>query len=207
MKNKWLEKRVADILKKGGSPFKPFKHIIREVLREHRDFDLLRNRKIVELGPGDNFTLIEYLSHFADVEAAGLSYALKNKPGYLTEEYICEYLASKKKNSSDLIYSRKVMEEHSFEAPLLLKTDIYKRLIAEGPSDDLWMHYPGSRLYIIRCYKEVRRVLKTGGIIISHVGNRAKAGFHDDHFEEETGLQMVISYPFRFLGQIWVFRK
>jgi hypothetical protein len=206
VKNKKLEKRVMKILKEHAGPFKPFKQIIREILREFRDFDLLHHRRIIELGPGDNFTLIEYLSRFADVEAAGLSHALQNKPMYLKEAYIYDYLVSKKKNSCDLIYSRHVMEEHSFEAPLLLKTDIYKRLIKEGASDDLWLHYPGSRLYIIRCYKEVSRVLKTGGIIISHIGNRFKAGFHEG-IEKETGLQQVISYPFRLFGQIWVFRK
>lgn len=194
------------MLKENGNVFKSFKHIIREILREHRDFDLLRSRRIVELGPGDNFTFIEYLSRFADVEAAGLTHALQNKPGYLKEEYIYDYLVSKKENSIDLIYSRQVMEEHSFEAPLLLKTDIYKKLIKEGPSEDLWLEYPGSRLYIIRCYKEARRVLKTGGIIISHIGNRLKAGFHEN-IDKETGLQEVLSYPFRLRGQMWVFRK
>ncbi|MBN2534967.1 MAG: hypothetical protein JXB88_18945 [Spirochaetales bacterium] len=206
MKNKILEKLLTGILKEAGSSFKPFKHIIREILREHRDFDLLRSRKIIELGPGDNFTLIEYLSRFAEVEAAGLSHALACKPGYLKEEYIYDYLASKKQNSSDLIYSRRLMEEHSLEAPLLLKTDIYKRLLSEGPSDDLWLQYPGSRLYLIRCYKEARRVLKTGGIIISHVGNRFKADFHES-IEKEAGLKKVIFYSFRLMGQMWVFRK
>jgi hypothetical protein len=207
VKNKNLEKRIKKILKESGTQFKPFRHIIREIIREYRDFDLLRNRKIIELGPGDNFTLITFLSQFTSVEAAGLSISGGTKPVFLKEDYIFEYLASKRNNSCDLIYSRHVMEEHSFDAPLLLQTRSYQRLIAEGPSDDLWEHYPGSRLYIIRCYKEMTRVLKTGGIIISHVGNRFKAGFHDHTISEDTGLKKVISYPVRVLGQIWVYRK
>ena len=207
MKNKRLELKVKKILEDSGQQFRPYKYIIREIIREHRDFDLLKDRKIIELGPGDNFTLINYLSQFTYVEAAGLSFALQNKPKYLREEYIYDYLASKKNNSVDLIYSRIVMEEHSFEAPLLLQSDAYKRLMTEGPSHDLWMQYPGSLQYIMSCYKEMRRVLKTGGIIISHVGNRLKSRFHNSHFEQETGLHMVISYPIRLFGQMWVYRK
>lgn len=207
MKNRRLELKIKKILKDSGKHFRPYKFIIREIIREHKDFDLLKNRKIIELGPGDNFTLINYLSQYTFVEAAGLSFALQNKPKYLREEYIHDYLASKKANSVDLIYSRIVMEEHSFEAPLLLQSDIYKRLMTEGPSHNLWMQYPGSLQYIMNCYKEIQRVLKTGGIIISHVGNRSKSQFHNSYFEQETGLHLEISYPIRLFGQMWVYRK
>ena len=140
------------------------------------------------------------------MEAVGLSKHIIDKPDYLTEEYLLEYLVEQKDGSADLIYSRRVMEQHSFEASLLLGSEAYKRLIREGPKPSVWLRYPGARLNIIQCYLEAKRILKPRSIIISHVGNRLMARFHD-RYREQLGFEEAASYPIGLLAQMWVYRK
>ena len=206
MKDKRLSQKVKKDISELGARFVPFKNIIREIFREYESFESLREKKVVELGPGRNFSLIEHLSKYADVEAVGLSVYARERIDFLVEKYVYDYLRLQKDNSIDLIYSRRVMEKHSFDSVLLRKSEAYRRLLREGPEPEVWIDYPGAKLNIIRCYMEAQRVLKPGGVIISHVGNRYMGKFHDRHIEM-LGFKKVITYPIRILGQMWVFRK
>ena len=201
-----LSKSIKAAIRELGGSFVPFKHIIREILREYGSFDNLNGKTVIELGPGFNFRMIEYLARYAKVEAAGLNTLITEPPEFYMEKYLYDYLFSKPENSIDLIYSRRVMENYSFDPALLVKSPAYEKLRTNGPSNEVWVDYPGARLNIIRCYIEAFKALKPGGIIISHIGNRIMARFHQN-LPRQLGFELVVRYPFRWIGQMWVFRK
>ena len=207
MKDKKLEIKWKSLMRELAPSLKPFGYIIKEILREYRDLDLLRGRRILELGPGDRFGLIDLLSGYTDVFSAGLTSTSVSYPAFHSEACLHDFLSSRKTSTIDLVYSREVMEEHTFEAPLLLESDAYKRLLTEGPSEEVWEEYPGSRQNILRCYAEISRILRPDGLVISQVKNRLAARFHDHRFELKNRLEKVVAVKTGILGHLWVYRK
>lgn len=180
--------------------------VLTELLREFGSLDKLKDKQILELGPGGNLHLAEKLHTLSKFQAVGLSQFVHSQFDWLVEKDIYHYLAAQKEETFDVIYSRRVMEQNSFEPGLMVQQEFYHKLIREGADKTEMVEYQGSKLNLIRNYIEIQKVLKLNGIVISHVGNRRLAAFHDQHLHK-LGFELVKTYPIRWNGQMWVFRK
>jgi len=199
--------QLKTICQQIGSSYKPFLPIIREIIREYPNApQQLHNKQLLELGPGRRFALLEYLSKYTNINAIGMETGNYAKHQKLKYGYLLEELKEIKTASIDLIYSRRVLEKHSFNPKLLLQSQPYKQLITKGHSKKIWQQYPGAKENILLCLQEITRILKKDAIIISHIGNRFAARFYQQTL---TQLNLKQEYYKRvgLLGQIWTFRK
>ena len=158
----------------------PYREILAELIEHAGPIDLLKNKRILELGPGNRVNLMRFLSEEmgASVRGIGRAPLWPWKPhsdyiaNHVTNAFLLDHLPGIESQSYDIIYSRHVAEQHSIHVAILLTSRIYWRYIRENrfktPGEDFPSSLPNIHAIFRHCY----RILKPGGVIISQIGRR-----------------------------------
>ena len=109
---------------------KDFEYILDSILNWCGGLDNLKDKSILELGPGTKLNMLNFLKNETDaanVTAAGKT--LFSTDVSVTDCYILPYLKKQKSKSIDLIYSKHLFEASSIHPFLLLSHPAYWRAI------------------------------------------------------------------------------
>ena len=169
-----MDTDLAYINKKYGQ--KDFKYILDSILNWCGGLDNLKDKSILELGPGTKLNMLNFLKNETDaanVTAAGKT--LFSTDVSVTDCYILPYLKKQKSKSIDLIYSKHLFESSSIHPVLLLSHPAYWRAIKENRFDNPGVDFPSSIANMQAIFIEAYRVLKSGGLIVSQIGRRKKS--------------------------------
>ncbi len=186
-----MQKQIEDLLKQYRSyHLKKYRFILEELFSHFENLDALKNKSVLELGPGEKINLFRFFKEASGVKTilavgrmpAGFWNARKYAAhSELKNQFILPFLKSQRKNSFDIIYSRHVLEKNSINPLALLKSKSYWRHIKENRMQNPGKDLPASEANIKAIFKEAYRALKPGGIIITQIA-KAKNNVLDDDF-------------------------
>ncbi len=191
----------------GKYRLKPFLPILEAVLTHFGDLEKLAGKHVLELGPGNLVGMMRFLkteAALASIEGLGkaVSWPWTRQKAFIAEHvkpvFMLDALRKMPKNHYDLVYSRRVMEQHSIDPWILLTSNRYWRRFGGEGFKNLGEDYPASRPNIEAIFTEVHRVMKPGGLIVSEIGRR-RFSCLDPAFLEQFGLHKMEE---RSLGRI-----
>ena len=161
-----------------------FKEILQELLVFAEQFENLKGKHILELGPGTKLNLFNFLkneSGAASVRAAGKTVALQKSQAKTAavDSYLLPFIKKQKAKSFDVIYARHVFEKNSIHPLLLITHPAYRRAIMENRFDTPGVDFPSSFENMQAVFKQAYRILKPGGIIISQIAKRKNSVLTD----------------------------
>ncbi len=180
----------------------PYREILAELLEHAGPIDTLKDKKILEIGPGNRVNLMRFFSEEMGIEINGVGRAplwpwtphRQYISKHITNTLLLDHLPRVESQSYDIIYSRHVMEQHSIHAGILLTSRTYWRYIRENrfkiPGEDFPSSLPNIQAIFRHCY----RTLKPGGIIISQIGRRQYSAL-DRPFLESLNPQTISERP------------
>ncbi len=162
---------------------KPFKEIVRYILGHYNSIEELKDKNILELGPGTKINMLRFLSAETQAKTVkGIGRSINwfwlphkdRRKKLLTNSNLLPALKSMKSKSFDLIYSRHVLEEQSINPFILLGSSVYWKYIKENRFKNPGTDFPASAPNIQAIFKEAFRLLKPGGVIISQIGKESR---------------------------------
>jgi hypothetical protein len=173
---------------------RPFSPILTEILTHFETLDDLRDRTVLELGPGNRVELMRFLAQetaVKSIQGAGKSIVwpwTRHKAfirTHVVNARLLDFLAQQQGAASyDLIYSRLVMEQHSIDPWILFASKAYRQQFKKRRFVDFDESYPASIPNLQAVFRRAWILLKPGGVIISHIGKRKYSALDRSFLDE-----------------------
>jgi hypothetical protein len=171
----------------------PFSPILEEMLQHFESLDKLRDRTVLELGPGNRVELMRFLAQEAAVESIqGVGRSIvwpwtRHRAfiqAHVVNARLLEFFKAQRRGTGyDLIYSRLVMEQHSIDPWILLSSEAYRQQFKKRRFTDFDASYPGSIPNLQAVFLKAWTLLYPGGVIISVIGKRKYSALDSSFLE------------------------
>ncbi|GEM_PF-4623079 len=169
---------------------KKYGTILSEILAYYGDLSDIHGKRILELGPGRHLNLLRFFKNETNAKivfGVGKSFIwpwMKSEYRSLVHDsYILNFLKSQGSKKYDLIYSRYVMEEHSIDPIILLRSKIYWRYLKENRLANPDRYFPSSIPNMQAIFAEAYKHLSPGGILISEIAKMKNSALDDAFLE------------------------
>ena len=161
---------------------KPFSPVLAEMLKHFETLDNLRDRTVLELGPGNRVEMMRFLAEESaakSVQGVGKSILwpwTRHRAfihAHVVNARLLDFLAQQQRAAAyDLIYSRLVMEQHSIAHWILFSSQAYRQQFRKRRFTDFDEFYPASIPNLQAVFRQAWTRLKSGGMIVSYIGKR-----------------------------------
>lgn len=170
----------------------PFQEILHELLVHSGSLEGLRGAGVLELGPSTKVSLMQFLkdcAHVGQIRGVGRmpvwpwtrrrAFIEANVDNVFMLDHLCKVPAK----SYDIVYSRHVMEQHSIDPLILLGSKVYWRQFKNNGFKNLGEDYPSSHPNVQAIFRQVHRIVKPGGLIVSQIAKKKNSGLPTDFLE------------------------
>ncbi|MFC1764610.1 hypothetical protein ACFL6U_21395 [Planctomycetota bacterium] len=208
-----ISTQLQSILKENGAyRLRPFVPILEKILSHYGSLTVLRDKDVLELGPGVRVDMMRFLQNVMGVRSISGTGSAVYWPWtqqrafirqHIVNQCFLEFFGSHRRAQYDLIYSRLVFEQHSIDPWRLLTGGAYWRQFKKMDFREFDETYPASIPNLRAVFKAAWKTLRPGGIIVSFVGKRKYTaldpafleGLRPSHYNiEEVGpLSAVIT--------------
>ena len=196
---------------------RPFSPILSEILAHFGSLDNLRDRTVLELGPGNRVGLMRFLAHETGVKSIqGAGKAIlwpwtRHKTfihAHVVNVQLLGFLTQQPQAATyDLIYSRLVMEQHSIDPWILLTSQAYRQQFKKRRFTDFDESYPASIPNLQAVFRRAWTRLNAGGIIVSHIGKRKYSALDRSFLDELQPAQIHVQDLARFSRMVTLTKK
>ena len=173
---------------------RPFSPILTEILRHFETLDNLKDRTVLELGPGNRVGLMRFLAQecaIKSIQGVGRSIQwpwTRHKAfihAHVVNARLLDFLAQPQSAATyDLIYSRLVMEQHSIDPWILLSSQAYRQQFKKRRFTDFDESYPASIPNLQAVFRQAWTRLRSGGMIVSQIGKRKYSALDRSFLDE-----------------------
>ncbi len=180
----------------------PFSPVLKEILGQFETLDNLKDRTVLELGPGHRVGLMRFLAQettVKSIQGVGKSTEwpwTRHKAfmhAHVTNARLLDFFAQQRKTATyDLIYSRLVMEQHSIDPWILIFSQAYRQQFKKRRFMDFDESYPASIPNLQAIFRRAWTRLKPGGAIISHIGKRKYSALDRSFLDELKPRQIHV---------------
>lgn len=193
----------------------PFAPLLEQILAHFGSLDCLKDKNVLELGPGSRMDLLRFLHDQIGVRAirgVGRSVTLPWTQHRRFQCEICQnirfmdFFSSLSESLYDLIYSRFVFEQHSIDPLILLSSRAYWNQFKKKRFSDFDETYPASIPNLQTVFRMLWQTLRPGGLFLALIGKRKYSALDRD-FLASFQTQAVSILNRGSLSQVVVVKK